>query len=479
MLPLLKRHQIQVLLEAGHAQRETAELTRVSLRTVKRVAGEAAVQDVDDREERRRRAIGRPSKVEAYQEFVAEVLQTEAGLMSVEVLRRARLQGYAGGKSAMYQLVARLRPRDVKVLMRFEGLAGEFSQHDFGQVDVRYLDDTRERVRFFGSRLKFSRWVVVTLVEDEGTETLVRCLADDFAAFGGVPLCAVFDRPKTVALKWRKDGEVTEWNPTFAYAALELGFTAEVCWPYAARQKGSVENLVKWVKGSFFKQRRFHDREDLEEQLNQWLWEVNNERPSRATGVIPTERLAEERARLRPMRIAPDQLALRVPIHVGPTAEVYYDGRGYSMPAEAAGLPGTLYLYRDTVRIMAGRFEATHRRNEVKGTVVRLPEHRAAHLAAISGRRGKRYLKRQQLFECGEAAVSFLTELVHRSPRGWSADVEALHAMLQRFGAEAMERAFRAALQVGANSVAFVAECLGYDRQPELFDADSGHRGRP
>ena len=30
-------------------------------------------------------------------------------------------------------------------------------------------------------------------------------------------------------------GEVTEWNPIFAYAALELGFTAEVCWPRAGR----------------------------------------------------------------------------------------------------------------------------------------------------------------------------------------------------------------------------------------------------
>jgi hypothetical protein len=27
---------------------------------------------------------------------------------------------------------------------------------------------------------------------------------------------AVFDRPKTVALAWRRDGVVTEWNPTFA-----------------------------------------------------------------------------------------------------------------------------------------------------------------------------------------------------------------------------------------------------------------------
>jgi transposase len=231
MLPLLKRHQILVLIGAGHSQNEAAELAKVSVRSVKRVATETAVHHVDDAAQRRQRAIGRPSKVEAYREHVAGVLQKEPHLMSLEILRRAKLQGYDGGKSAMYQLVAQLRHRDVEVLMRFEGLPGEFSQHDFGQVEVTYLDGSKQRVRFFGSRLKWSRWVVVTLVTDEGTETLVRCLADDFAAFGGVALCAVFDRPKTVALKWGKDGQVTEWNSTFAYAALELGFTAEVCWP--------------------------------------------------------------------------------------------------------------------------------------------------------------------------------------------------------------------------------------------------------
>ena len=48
-----------------------------------------------------------------------------------------------------------------------------------------------------------------------------------------------------------------------------------MCWPYRPQEKGSVENLVGWVKGSFFKQRRFLDREDLERQLREWLTEAN------------------------------------------------------------------------------------------------------------------------------------------------------------------------------------------------------------
>jgi len=472
MLNALKRYEVQLLLSVGHSQTEVAQFAGVGERSVRRIAREGPVMLSAAMVEAVSRSVGRPSTVEPYRAVVEQIVHTEPALLSVEILRRAKLAGYRGGKSALYELIASLRPPETAVEMRFEGLPGEFSQHDFGQIDVKYIDERIERVHFFASRLKWSRWVEVTLVHNEVAETLIRTLADHFVAFGGVPLCAVFDRPKTVALTWKRNGEITEWNPVFAYAALEIGFTAEVCWPYAPQQKGSVENLVGWVKGSFFKQRRFRDRQDLVDQLLQWLTEVNTERPSRATNVIPAIRRAQELPRLRPPRVRPEDLALRIPISVGPTADVFHHGHPYSMPPEAAGLPGTLYLYRDRVRIVAGRFTATHPRQTVAGAVSRLPEHRAALLAAISGKRGKRYLKRQHLFETGEAAVRFITELVHRSPRLWSTEVDQLHELLQGVGPEAMDRAFRAALDVHSISVDFVARALGRT-QPQLFE------GRP
>lgn len=467
MINQLTRYGVQILLKAGHTEADAARLMTVSLRTVRRVAREPDVQRIDDEAERSRRRIGRPSVAQPFATFIQALLKEEPTMLSVELLRRARLAGYAGGKSALFALVAGLRPpQQEPLMMRFEGLPGEFSQHDFGEVRVRFIDDSRGLVRFFASRLKWSRWVAVTLVDNEVVETLVRQLAHHFAGFGGVPLCAVFDRPKTVALHWGEDGVVTEWNPTFAYAALELGFTAEVCWPHQPRQKGSVENLVGWVKGSFFKQRRFHDVDDLAAQLGQWVEEVNTQRPSRATGQIPLERMEQERKRLRPPRVAPSELALRVPVQVGPTAEVFYDGRGYAMPPEAAQLPGTLYLYENRVKIIAGRWQAEHERFIPKGQIAREPEHRAAHLAAVAGTRGKRYLARQQLFECGPATVAVLTEIVHRSPTDWYPEVQQLHELLQSVGSENIERACRASVAAGRFTVPFIAQCLGWPPTP-------------
>lgn len=463
MLSMLKRHSVQLLRRAGHTQAEIARLTGGSERAIRRIQDEPPVEGIDDDAARQARSIGRPPKAEAFRALVGKLLEAEPELRSVEILRRARLDGYEGGKSALYELVASVRPKAVRPMARFEGLPGEFSQHDFGEVKVRFLDASERRVQFFATRMKYSRWVEVTLVDDQGVESLVRGLVDHFAAIGGVPLCAVFDRPKTVALKWRKDGVVTEWNPVLGAVLLELGVAPEACWPYRANQKGAVENLVGWVKGSFFKQRRFLDMEDLRRQLREWLLEANTVRPSRATGVPPAARMAEERPRLRPLKVEPSELALRVPVLVGPTGVVLHDGHVYSMPAGAIGIAGTLFLYRDRVRIVAGRFESCHARLFEPGAKSILPEHRAEIVAAVSGRRGKLYLKRQQLLEVGEPALEYLTEITHRRPRAWTDEINRLHDLLQSHSPVALDRAFRRAIEqrtFGAEYVAHHIESL-------------------
>jgi transposase len=470
MIEMLKRHEIQVLRRAGHTWAEVATLSGVSVRTVRRVGGEAVVTTTDNAAERERRQVGRPSKAEEYRDVVVRALTEDPSLRSIELLHRARLAGYAGGKTALYTLAQTLRTRVVTPLVRFEGLPGEFSQHDFGEVLVTYQDGTETRVHFFASRLKYSRWVEVMLVPNERVETLVRTLVEHLTAFGGIPLVTVFDRPKTIAIRWGRDGVVTEWNPTFAGVALDLGIGVEVCWPYRPQEKGSVENLVGWVKNSFFKQRRFLDREDLERQLREWLGDANTVRPSRATGVPPSARIAAERRRLRPLKVAPDDLALRIPVSVSPTGVVMHDGHPYSMPPDAIGLPATLYLYRDRVRVVAGRYGAEHVRQWETGASSILPEHRAQRVAAVSGKRARRYLQRQHLLDLGAAALAYLTELTHRRPHTWIREVERLHALLQTHGDAAVRTAFERGVAEQAIGAEYIAHYLGTTMPPLPFD---------
>jgi hypothetical protein len=58
---MLTRHEIEILLKAGHSKIEVARLAGVSLSSVKRIAEEDSVVQVDNAAERVQRRIGRPS----------------------------------------------------------------------------------------------------------------------------------------------------------------------------------------------------------------------------------------------------------------------------------------------------------------------------------------------------------------------------------------------------------------------------------
>jgi len=57
------------------------------------------------------RNIRRPSVVAQYAAQVSYWLREDPALSAVEILRRVRIAGYRGGKSALYELVRRVRAR--------------------------------------------------------------------------------------------------------------------------------------------------------------------------------------------------------------------------------------------------------------------------------------------------------------------------------------------------------------------------------
>lgn len=472
---MLDRHAVHELLRAGVRPRAIAHQLGVSRRTVERVAREPAPVDADDAAERRRRRLGRPGVDAAVRAHVARLVREEPTIPPGEVERRLREAGTPLGLSTTYRVLAAARAQvPVEVLVRFEGVAGEFAQFDFGTADPRLTTGQRRRVHFAAYRLKWSRFIHVVLVPNERVEALVRALLASFAAAGGVPLRVVFDNPKTVVLR-REEGRPV-WNATFAQVVLDYGFSVELCTPRSPEQKGSVENLVGFVKRAFFQARRFADLDaDLPGQLAAWLVEVNETRPSRATGVPPAARMPEERARLKPLATAPAAYGLTVPVTVGPTAMVAHQGIRYAMPAKACGLPATLYLYPDRVRIVCagGRHEAVHPRFPLVGRISYLTGQRAQQLADVYGARKRLYFMRERLVELGPVGEAYVTELVHQRPHTWKGCVERLFAVLERVG----EAHFRVVLQRALMQRLFGAEYverLAEARLPEALAATSG-----
>jgi transposase len=438
---MLDRHAVQKLLDAGVRPRAVAQQFRVSRRTIERIAGEAEIRSSADGMLRRegeedRRRVGRPRVTEPIRARVQALVLDDPECPPGEIARLLRAEGTPLGLSTVYRVLRAVRATIPAALqVRFEGVAGEVAQVEFGEVSVRLPDDTRRTVHFAAYRLKYSRWMHVVIVPNERVEALIRSLLESFAASAGVPLRVVFDNPKTVVVRHEEGRPV--WNPMLGPVAIDYGFTIELCTPRQPQQKGAVENLVGYVKRAFFRARRFIDlTTDLPQQLAEWLVEVNTTRPNRATKEIPAVRLAAEQARMKPLAIAPREYGLRVAVTVGPTAMVTHQGIRYAMPAAACGIPATLWLYPDRVKIVTAgsRHEAVHPRFPSHGTVSYLPGQRAAQLAAVAGARKRLYFMRERILELGPVGEGYLTELIHQRPHTWKGDVERLFALLEELG---------------------------------------------
>ena len=110
-----------------------------------------------------------------------------------------------------------------------------------------------------------------------------------------------------------------------------------------------------------------------------------------------------------------------------------------------------------------------HERNFQRGEGSTLPDHRAALVAAVSGKRAKRYLKRQQLLDLGEPALAYLTEIVHRRPKEWIRDVDHLHDLLQLHGPDRCAPPSSTVCRTQIFGSTYVARALQF---PELLFAE-------
>jgi len=91
MKSMIDRYKAQVLLQAGHTQKEVAIYADMGQRTARRIEHEPPVEDLDDRAEKKKRRIGRPSKTAAFRKSVEDMLKSEPDLMSLEFVNGTRI----------------------------------------------------------------------------------------------------------------------------------------------------------------------------------------------------------------------------------------------------------------------------------------------------------------------------------------------------------------------------------------------------
>ena len=332
--------------------------------------------------------------------------------------------------------------------------------------EIRHFPFTQQAstTRYFlACRLKYSRWVWVRFTDDMRAETLFRGLVDCLVTLGWVPWVLVFDNMKTVT-SGRDSGGNPLWTPALRQLAGEIGFHPQACDPGAPNQKGSVESLVKWVKGNFLVGRAFADDGDLVTQVSEWR-QYANTRPSSATGDPPLTRLAAEAAKGGVLPPTAQDYGVLVPGQVSPEALVAVTGNRYSVPVAHVGAPVIVRLHRDRVRIWRDAALLADHPRAPDGARQRVIA--PAHFAPLFPRKPRAHamLCRDLLLALGGPAPAFLSALSQRQRAHLTEELLAVYALYEQYGTANLLAAMTLAEAAGIYSADALALLLATPRR--------------
>jgi len=458
----MARSAIKYLKQQGQFNPRIAGLVGCDRHTVTRVLGAST-------DPSRRRRV-RPGSLEPQRETLRSWIEKDVpGTRMLELARQDPTAPYRGGASTFYRFVARLRTElaaGAAPVIRFEGLPGEFVQWDWGEARVP-LGGTVIRRVFLAGRLKYSRLSAVRWRTQMDLETLLRAMLDIVEGWGGVPWAWVFDNMKTVTLGRDAEGQ-PRWNPAFWRFATEIGCHPELCDPGAAQQKGSVENLVKWVKSNFLPGRSFADDEDLAHQSLAWAHE-KAQQVSPAHGQQPLDLWPQERATFGPLTATAASYGLYRVATVNRESLVRVDGNQYSVPVGHLGQAIDVHILRDVIRLSRdGVPLAEHPRLRETGQRQRDPAHYAPALE--HRRRARLVLERERLCALGPDVTAYVTVLSQRRRRVLAEELAACTALEAQRGVEALRRAAAACVARGTCGVEYLTLFAGAEPALALPD---------
>jgi transposase len=285
--------QVRTLAAEGLSQREIARRLGINRRTVVRLAR------CDEPPCYRRPVLG--SQLDPLEPVLRRLVEEWPQIKAPRVAEILRLEhGFGGSERLVREHLRRLRPSGVRPAQRTGYRPGQVLQLDWAEMPTRPRIAGRERrVYALVAALPYSAAQTAHFSFELTLESFLEGHVRAFEFFGGVVRECVYDNLRSAVA--RREREQVVWNQRFLHLRGHYAFHSSACTPETPREKGSVEAAVRHLKSGFWPARRFRDLRELNDQYVDWRDRVCNVR-IHASGRFPVaERLAEERAALRPL----------------------------------------------------------------------------------------------------------------------------------------------------------------------------------
>lgn len=428
MIRQMKRH---------HSIREIARMTGWSRQTVRKHLAGAAEPPVYRAADPRSRPVMDPF-TRIVEQWMADDL--DAPRKQRHTARRVfdRLvdeYGFTGSEITVRRAVARIRGKRIEAFVPLEAPWGHIAQADFGTAMVT-VGHERCEVALFCMRAKASKVPFVIALPTERLEALLAGHVAAFEFFGGVFDEVWYDNPKTAVTKILSGPHRIEHERLSALRACYL-FDSSFCTPACGNEKGSVENLVGYVRRNALvpHTRSFPSLDALNVHLRGWC---ERERSRHAAD------WAIEFAALSDLPVHPFTPSVSRPVVVGKTSMVTVDRVRYSVPVTYVGRTLRSESFVDRMEVFDdSSCVALHVRSYVRGdTVLDL-----AHYLDAFERKPRAALSCAAL---GSADPVFTTvrDMALHTPDGHHTFARIL-LLAREFGLERLADALRSAIGTG------------------------------
>jgi len=248
---------------------------------------------------------------------------------------------------------------------------GKQMQLDFG----RYRFASGLVLYIFAALLSASRYKYVTFqAQPFRTLDVIRHLLDGFDYFGGRPEEVVIDQDRLMVVS--ENGGDIILTEEFRQFVAEQELRLFVCRKADPETKGKIENLVKFVKGSFLSSRDYKDVEEAVAGVLGWLVRRANGKISQATKQIPAVLIEEERHHLRPLRnsiFRKDRLLGREERTANDKALISVQASSYQLPAKYRNKKVEIYATQEELFVFdlySGQEIVAYRLSLIPGQLV-------------------------------------------------------------------------------------------------------------
>ena len=266
--------------------------------------------------------------------------------------------GFTGGCSTVRRAVAQLRQSIPEVFIPLTAAPGEQVQIDFGHAQVT-IAGVLTKACLFCMRLKYSLVPYVVAFPTERLEAFLEGHVRGFAYLGGVPRTGLYDNAKTQVTKIL-EGPEREEHEWFSSLRSHYLCDSHFCRPRHGNEKGTVENLVKYVRSrALVPVPEYEDWEEFNAKLLSWC-----EKEKKKHYV----RWEEEQRALNPLPVKPFCAAKPLAVKVSSYSLITVDRNRYSVPTEYVGQNLVAKMYVDHIEVLSrNQIIASHTRTYGRG----------------------------------------------------------------------------------------------------------------